>query len=422
MNLWVVYQNEKTNKRWKIEPQSKPWVIGTSKESHLRIVKPGEDVIFGAFLYENKEWKYLDLTTPHDNEKLKREYIINGPTDVLTDQIKLKVIPLSEKPVLLNELERKNLKDFGLIQNSLNQFKKLHWSHLFEKEAAPFLGVAFILSFIIILTGIISSQKINENKVDGQKTHEVILRTIELQKQMPMKSKALEKAMKDSVAPKHIQQSAAASLNQSKKVIGSIFNKIQSRSFQRILKNVTLTPQSKNVVVGSFSKTLSNLSKSLPDNQVLTNTGVGTGSGKGVGTVNIGTVGINGTGVAGTYGKMDHGGVGKANVGIIPEETDVTGGLDRQVIADYIQTQLGSILFCYERQLSANPNLFGKVSVKFSIKGDGLIESSTVSETTLRSKAVESCLLSQINKWKFPKPKNGTTVVVTYPFMFKSVN
>lgn len=121
-------------------------------------------------------------------------------------------------------------------------------------------------------------------------------------------------------------------------------------------------------------------------------------------------------------GALSAGATGQANVGLIEEETDVSGGLDKEVIAQYIKSQLGQILYCYERQLSANPNLYGKVSVKFTIGPSGGVETQKVSDTTLKSSSVESCILNKISYWKFPTPQGGTRVVVTYPFLFKSTN
>ena len=92
------------------------------------------------------------------------------------------------------------------------------------------------------------------------------------------------------------------------------------------------------------------------------------------------------------------------------------------MIAQYIKTQFGQILYCYERQLSANPDLYGKVAVKFTIAGTGKVETQAINETTLKDKSVEGCILNKIAKWKFPEPKGGTKVLVTYPFLFKSTN
>jgi len=146
--------------------------------------------------------------------------------------------------------------------------------------------------------------------------------------------------------------------------------------------------------------------------------GESTGKGTGISTVGVG--GGKGTNALG--GALGKGKTGSGGVSLIEEESEVTGGLDRDVIAQYIKTQFGQILYCYERQLSANPDLYGKVAVKFTIAGTGQVETQTINETTLKDKSVEGCILNKIAKWKFPEPKGGTKVLVTYPFLFKSTN
>jgi hypothetical protein len=135
-------------------------------------------------------------------------------------------------------------------------------------------------------------------------------------------------------------------------------------------------------------------------------TGNGTGSGRGLASV---ANGLTGSG-------------GSAAASALDEEADVEGGLDPELIANFIKSRLGEILYCYERQLSANPNLYGKVGVKFIIGGSGAVESSRVFQSSLQNPTVEGCIIQKIGKWKFPQPKGGTQVVVTYPFLFKNTN
>lgn len=142
------------------------------------------------------------------------------------------------------------------------------------------------------------------------------------------------------------------------------------------------------------------------------------GSGTGVSTAGVG----GGNGTKGLGGGLGQGKTGSGGVGLIEEESEVVGGLDREIIAQYIKTQLGQILYCYERQLSANPDLYGKVAVKFTISGNGQVEAQSINDTTLKSGPVEGCILSKVSKWRFPEPKGGTKVLVTYPFLFKSTN
>lgn len=128
------------------------------------------------------------------------------------------------------------------------------------------------------------------------------------------------------------------------------------------------------------------------------------------------------SGGTGSGTQLSAGATGNSGVGLLEEEGDVTGGLDKEVIAAFIRKNIGHILYCYERSLSANPNLFGKVAVKFTIGGTGTVETQKIGESTLRNGQVESCILEKISHWKFPEPKGGMKVVVTYPFLFKTTN
>ncbi|MAV90022.1 MAG: hypothetical protein CL676_01285 [Bdellovibrionaceae bacterium] len=147
----------------------------------------------------------------------------------------------------------------------------------------------------------------------------------------------------------------------------------------------------------------------------------GTGGG---GTKKIAGLGTSGKGGGSSgykgSGALSLGNVGNAEVGVIEEETEVDGGLDRDVIARVIKSQLGQIRYCYERQLSANPELYGKVLVKFTIGGTGQVVAQMVGNTSLNNAMVEGCILRRIAGWKFPQPKGGTNVLVSYPFLFKS--
>ncbi len=124
----------------------------------------------------------------------------------------------------------------------------------------------------------------------------------------------------------------------------------------------------------------------------------------------------NGTGLAG-------GSVGSGNVMALAddEETTIEGGLDRDAIAEVIKRNIGQIRYCYERQLSSNPDLYGKVLVKFVIGADGILGSQKIDNSTLKSDMVEGCILRRMAGWKFPLPKGGTQVRVSYPFLFKAL-
>jgi TonB family protein len=107
-------------------------------------------------------------------------------------------------------------------------------------------------------------------------------------------------------------------------------------------------------------------------------------------------------------------------VAMVDEETVIEGGLDRDAIAEVIRRNLGQIRYCYERQLSSNPELYGKVLVKFTIGAAGEVTEPRVDTSTLKSAMVEGCIMRRMANWKFPEPKGGTQVKVSYPFLFKA--
>lgn len=152
--------------------------------------------------------------------------------------------------------------------------------------------------------------------------------------------------------------------------------------------------------------------------------GGGGGGGTGDQTLKVGGLGTAGkgggsTGYKGT-GALSLGNIGNAEVGALDEESEVDGGLDKEAIARVIRAQLGQIRYCYERQLSANPDLYGKIMVKFTIGAAGSVVSQAIGNTSLKNAMVEGCILRRVAGWQFPTPKGGTNVIVTYPFLFKS--
>jgi TonB family protein len=104
----------------------------------------------------------------------------------------------------------------------------------------------------------------------------------------------------------------------------------------------------------------------------------------------------------------------------VPGRTTVVGGLSREVINRVIQKHYNEIKYCYEKELSKDPNLYGKVTVLFLIEGTGRVGEALVQETSMASEPVESCMINHVRRWVFPAPQGGGTVQVTYPYVFKS--
>ncbi|MDX2011308.1 MAG: AgmX/PglI C-terminal domain-containing protein [Myxococcaceae bacterium] len=93
-------------------------------------------------------------------------------------------------------------------------------------------------------------------------------------------------------------------------------------------------------------------------------------------------------------------------------------GLERDVVMAVIRRHQSEITFCYESALTQNPALAGKVAVSFTIDGSGSISEAQIAESGLNNENVEACMLSRIRRWKFPEPKGGGVVVITFPWVF----
>jgi TonB family protein len=68
------------------------------------------------------------------------------------------------------------------------------------------------------------------------------------------------------------------------------------------------------------------------------------------------------------------------------------------------------------------PDLQGRVAVRFVISGQGAVASSTVDSSTLGSSSAEQCVAHAVQRIGFPQSDDGGVVIVTYPFMFTSAD
>lgn len=230
-------------------------------------------------------------------------------------------------------------------------------------------------------------------------------------------------AQEESAASNQTQQAApskAASISSS---LSKLLNKKSSLTADKIqqaistngtttvrgtnLKNANI--QSEQIAAGSVG------GGSLNVNAL--SAGLGSGSGTKAGSLK-GFANGTGTGIGGGSG---FGGKG-FDMSLGGDEAEAIGGLDKALIAAVVQSNLGQIKHCYEKQLIIDPNIFGKIVANWTINQDGLVSVTSVKSTTMKNKAVENCILAKIKNWNFPKPKGGGQVLVSYPFLFKSLN
>ena len=138
--------------------------------------------------------------------------------------------------------------------------------------------------------------------------------------------------------------------------------------------------------------------------------------------------GFGGYGTAGRgggrpgYGTMSMAGSSAGYFEPLGEEELVEGGLDRDQINAVIQRHIGQIIYCYEQGLQTKPNMSGRVAVKFVIGANGNVSTAGVSNSSLSSRSVESCIVGKLRGWQFPKPAGRVNVRVTYPFVLKRLS
>jgi len=101
------------------------------------------------------------------------------------------------------------------------------------------------------------------------------------------------------------------------------------------------------------------------------------------------------------------------------ETAGLRGSLSKAVIRDVIADHISEIRYCYESGLTGWPGLSGSVAVKFIIQPDGSVSPAAIASTTINHRPTECCITHAVSSWRFPSPRGGGIVVVTYPFVLQ---
>jgi len=144
----------------------------------------------------------------------------------------------------------------------------------------------------------------------------------------------------------------------------------------------------------------------------------GGGKGEGIGIDRIGTIGADLGGPGGFNRKLkpkDH----KTSAPIMrPQGVTSSGRLPAEIIQRTVRQNFGRFRFCYEQGLRANPNLQGRVAVRFVIGRDGSVSQVSNGGSDLADQNVVSCVVRSFYGLSFPAPEDGI-VTVTYPILFQ---
>ena len=96
---------------------------------------------------------------------------------------------------------------------------------------------------------------------------------------------------------------------------------------------------------------------------------------------------------------------------------ETNGRLPAEVIRRIVRLNDGRYRLCYETALRANPNLQGRVTVKFLIDRRGAVAFAADGGSDLPDEGARRCVVSSFLSLSFPEPESGTVTVV-YPLVF----
>lgn len=140
------------------------------------------------------------------------------------------------------------------------------------------------------------------------------------------------------------------------------------------------------------------------------------GGGEG-GAASIGTLATSGGGTVAYGAKTEV----KVTGTVATEEAEVDSSeIDQQKLAAFIKARMSAIKGCYENALKRNPNLRGKITIRFTILETGGLADIESATNTMNAADVAACIMGTMRSWRTPFKPSGP-VTVEYPFVFSSV-
>jgi outer membrane biosynthesis protein TonB len=134
-----------------------------------------------------------------------------------------------------------------------------------------------------------------------------------------------------------------------------------------------------------------------------------------------GAASIGSLATAGGGGKaVGYGAKGDVKVSgsVAAEAAEVdSADIDQGKLGAFVRARMGLLKACYENALKRNPQLRGRMRIRFTILETGGIADLAVVENGLGSPDVASCISSTMRAWRFPFRPSGP-VTVDYPLVF----
>lgn len=101
---------------------------------------------------------------------------------------------------------------------------------------------------------------------------------------------------------------------------------------------------------------------------------------------------------------------------------EVVGSIDKRIIQKVSRQHSGELRTCYSEELETKPTLTGSLTLQWTINTSGSVSTVEIKERDMSYKNIrifENCLVTTIRHWRFPVPKDGQPVKVTYPIEFE---
>jgi hypothetical protein len=95
----------------------------------------------------------------------------------------------------------------------------------------------------------------------------------------------------------------------------------------------------------------------------------------------------------------------------------ISGRLPAAVIQSIVRTNYGAFQKCYESALARDPQMEGRVTVRFVINAEGRVTLPQIAENSLPDCGAARCVRDNFPALVFPKPEGGIITVV-YPIRF----
>jgi TonB family protein len=140
------------------------------------------------------------------------------------------------------------------------------------------------------------------------------------------------------------------------------------------------------------------------------------GGGQG-GAASIGALATSGGGAVGYGAKSEV----KVTGSVAAEEAEIDSAeIDQSKLGAFIKARMGLIKACYENALKRNPNLKGKIVIRFTILETGGLTDIEVAGNSMGAADVASCITATMRSWRTQfKPSSPSTV--EFPFVFNPV-